>query len=64
MPKIIPTDFIDETFYKRSFGRLLIYDVPAHEVYIRSLILVSFLMFGVIISKVLAKHMQTEKEPI
>ena len=40
---------------------LLIFDIPKHEVYIRSVILGSFIIFGIIISGLLARRKEVEK---
>ncbi len=42
-------------FYEGTMMELLITDVPAHEVYIRTLILVSFLVFAEVISRIIVK---------
>jgi len=47
-------------FYKGSFWGLLISDVPAHELYIRPVILGFFILFGVMISRVIVKREQAE----
>ncbi len=49
-------------FYDGTFRDLLIYDIPAHELYIRSTILIFFLVFGIIISRVLTKKKQSEEK--
>ena len=46
-------------FYEGTFLDLLIFDVPNHEIYIRSVILFSFAIFGMIISKIMIKREQT-----
>ena len=48
-------------FYEGTFLDLLIFDVPNHEIYIRFVVLFIFAMFGMIISKVIAKRKQAEE---
>ena len=43
-------------FYEGPFWDLLIFNVPSHEIYIRTLILLSFIGFGVVISYVAGSH--------
>ncbi|MBD3217367.1 MAG: PAS domain S-box protein [candidate division Zixibacteria bacterium] len=43
-------------FYRLDFWDLLILDIPEHELYIRLLILAAFIVFGLIISKVLFRY--------
>jgi PAS domain S-box-containing protein len=43
-------------FYQGSFFGLLILDVPAHEVYVRSTTVVFFLVSGIIASRIFAKR--------
>lgn len=49
-------------FYEGSFWGLLFYDVPAHEVYMRSITIVCFLVFGILISRGLAKRKQLQEK--
>jgi PAS domain S-box-containing protein len=49
-------------FDKGSFWGLLIYDVAAHEIYMRSIIVISLLLFGLVIANILTKHTQTQEE--
>jgi len=49
-------------FYEGTFWGLLISDVPKHEVYIRLVILGSFIIFGIIISGHLARRKQAEEK--
>ncbi len=49
-------------FYEGSFLDLLILDVPSHEIYIRTLILLSFIGFGVVISYVVKSRSLAENE--
>ena len=48
-------------FYEGTFLDLLIFDVPNHEIYIRFVVLFIFAIFGMIISKVIAKRKQAEE---
>jgi two-component system cell cycle sensor histidine kinase/response regulator CckA len=48
-------------FYEGSFLDLLIFDVPRQEFYIRLLVLAIFVVFGVLISRVLAERRQAEE---
>ncbi len=47
-------------FYEGTFLELLVTDVPTHEVYIRSMILASFAVFGVVVSRLFARHRRAE----
>lgn len=38
-------------YYEGTFSDLLILDVPNHEIYIRTIILTSYVVFGMIISR-------------
>jgi PAS domain S-box-containing protein len=49
-------------FYEGSFWDLLILDVPSHEIYIRTLILLSFIGFGVVISTIAKSRNLAENE--
>jgi len=49
-------------FYDRSFLGLLIFDVPDHEVYIRLVVILCFLIFSILISRALAKRKKVEQE--
>ncbi len=49
-------------FYEGTFLGLLITEVPAHEVYIRLVIMASFMIFGVLVSRVVARREQAEEE--
>jgi len=49
-------------FYKGTFLELLITNVPAHEIYIRMVIIVCFFVFGVLISKIFVKRKKVEAE--
>ena len=48
-------------FKERSFWSLLFLDTPIHEVYTRLLILISFTLFGIIVSALLVKRRQIER---
>ncbi|MFH0821780.1 MAG: PAS domain S-box protein, partial [Pseudomonadota bacterium] len=50
------------TFYESTFLDLLIFNVPRHEIYIRSLIAVFFLGFGVTVSRLYGKLRKAEQE--
>lgn len=50
------------TFYEGSFFDLLIFDVPAHEIYIRATVLTFFVLFGFIISKMLVSRTRAETQ--
>ncbi|MFQ6100225.1 MAG: GAF domain-containing protein [Anaerolineae bacterium] len=47
--------------YKATFLEVLITDVPSREVYIRSLVLAYFLIFGTLMSAVVAKHKRVQE---
>jgi len=49
-------------FYEGSFLDLLIFDVPAHEIYLRSVGIGLFFTFGIILSKIMIKHQRAEKK--
>jgi PAS domain S-box-containing protein len=49
-------------FYEGTFWGLLISDVPKHEVYIRLVVVASFLIFGLLISRVLTMRKRVEEE--
>ena len=49
-------------FYKGTFLQLLVYDTPGHEIYIRFLILLVFLVFGLIVSRVTAQREEAREE--
>lgn len=46
-------------FYEDSFTSLLYADVPKHEIYIRSLILICFLTFGLISARLITRLKNT-----
>ena len=49
-------------FYEGTFWNLLIFDVPQHEIYIRLVILTSFMIFGSIISKILKNQRKLQED--
>ena len=49
-------------FYEGTFSALLITDVPGHEIYIRLLILLCFVVFGFICSRLIASQRKTAQE--
>jgi len=49
-------------FYERTFLELLIFNIPRHELYMRAVMLVCFLFFGIIISIVIGKRKKAEEE--
>jgi len=49
-------------FYEGSFWNLLIMDVPHHEIYIRFFILTSFIIFGLIVSKIFKNQRKLQEE--
>ncbi len=48
-------------FYEKPFWDLMIFDVSAFEVYIRSILLATFTIYGIVISKIIAKRKRTEE---
>ncbi len=44
-----------------SFWKLLLFDIPAHELYMRLLMLISFTLLGILISVMLVKRRQAER---
>jgi PAS domain S-box-containing protein len=49
-------------FYDKPFWNLLIADIPNHEMYIRSFMLLCFLAFGMFVSSILHKFKKTKKK--
>ena len=49
-------------FYEGTFLDLLILNIPQHELYIRCVIVGFFLMFGLLLSRVISKHRKVEEE--
>lgn len=49
-------------FYKGTFVGLLLTDIPAHEMYIRLLILGCFILFGFICSRLISNQKKTENK--
>ncbi len=59
----IDTIFDYFIFYQgQSFLELLVTDVPQHEIYIRFLILVCFVVFGFICAKIISRQKKAEEE--
>ncbi len=50
------------TFYEGTMLELLITDVPPHEIYIRLSVIAFFLIFGIIISRLITKRKQAEEK--
>ena len=48
-------------FYEGTFWGLLLTDVPGHDLYVRSIVLAIFLIFGVVISRMLAARRRSEQ---
>ena len=48
-------------FYRGTFIDLLIMDVPSHEIYFRSQVIIFFAIFGLVISHLFSKRSQAEK---
>ena len=48
-------------FYEGTFWGILIYDIPGHELYIRTVILALFILFGAFLARVTTKHKRAEK---
>ncbi|MEN8142058.1 MAG: PAS domain-containing protein [Thermodesulfobacteriota bacterium] len=49
-------------FYEGTFAELLFLEVPAHEIYIRVLILLCFTVFGIICARLIKKQHETQNE--
>ena len=49
-------------FYEKPFWDLLIFDVPMFEIYVRGMILVTFTVYGIIVSRILTKRKQAEEK--
>ncbi len=47
-------------FYESSFLDLLLFNIPNHELYIRSLIFGCFTLFGIIVSRIITKQKKIE----
>jgi len=43
-------------FYEGTFLELLILDIPKHDIYVRSVILASFTIFGIIVAGIMGKR--------
>ncbi len=48
-------------FYQGPFWELLITGIPKHEIYIRSVILASFIVFGILMSAAIGRRKRTEE---
>ncbi|KPK74995.1 MAG: hypothetical protein AMJ79_12695 [Phycisphaerae bacterium SM23_30] len=48
-------------FYKGTFWELMLTDVPAHEIYNRSIILASYIVFGVIMARIIRWRREAEE---
>ena len=57
MPSLLASIF----FRSKDFLGVLVTDVPVHEIYARSLVLVSFLIFGIVASWILAHRRKVEE---
>ncbi len=51
-------------FYEGTFFDILILKMPSQEVFMRIIILGLFIMFGLIMTKVISKHKKTEEKLI
>ena len=49
-------------FYERTFTELLITDVSIHELAIRSIIMATFIIFGILMSIVISKRKRVEEK--
>lgn len=49
-------------FYEGSFFDLLIFNVPPHEIYIWGVIMASFIIFGIIVSRILLRLESANKK--
>ena len=59
----IDTIFDYFIFYQdQSFLKLLVTDVPQHEIYIRFLLLVCFIVFGFICARIISRQKKAEEE--
>ena len=56
--------FLDYLFFYpgKSLLGLLVFDVPQHEIYIRTVILICFILFGFVSSRIIAQRKEAEKE--
>ncbi len=48
-------------FYEKPFWDLLIFDVPGVELFMRLIIFASFIIFGIIVSRIMLKRKQAEE---
>ena len=54
--------FVEHLFFSDlPFMNLLLYDIPSRDLFIRGLIVLSFLVFGIILSKTVERHTRTEE---
>ena len=53
-------DFL--AFEETTFGGALILDVPAHDLYMRSIITASFFLFGLVVTRLLIKQAKIQEE--
>ncbi|MEW6110384.1 MAG: GGDEF domain-containing protein [Nitrospirota bacterium] len=49
-------------FLHGSFWELLLFDLSLHEIYFRFLFFASFILFGIVVSKLISKRQKTEEE--
>ena len=56
--------FLDYYYFYQgeSFLGLLVFDVPQHEIYIRTVILTCFVLFGFVSSRIIFKRKEAERE--
>lgn len=50
------------TFHEGGLFELLIMEVPRHEIYVRSVVLFLFLVFGLVVAKIFSESKQAERE--
>ena len=53
---------VDTLIFKRDSFLEELFEVPPHEVYFRTLFIVSFILFGLVISRMVAKRSEVEKK--
>jgi signal transduction histidine kinase len=49
-------------FYDETFWRLLINPIPKHEIYLRLVALISFTIYGIVMTKIISRRILAEKE--
>ena len=59
---VIDAAFDFFVYYEKSFLELLISDIPGFEIYMRSIVLGLFFIFGIILSKVMNKRISAEEK--